>query len=158
MGNRLVALGASVIILAACQAGTPSTAIQPSMPSMRTTTPAECEEAPAWVVQRLEQTLVVPGATLSRIFAISASGLVADDDEIATLASPWWASALINGVGVRPAVGIWLLSALDEGARLRIWAADVDAHRYSNAAWPGRPISGVGLDRVRDCVGPPPEP
>ena len=119
----------------------------------------ECDEAPAWLAGNLEQTLTVRGATLSRIFLRRASELSdGGDAELSSLAAPWWAAALINGAGVRPQPAVWLISAREQGAEIRIWAADAGAHRYSNATWNGHAISGTGLQEVRDCVGPAPEP
>jgi hypothetical protein len=147
-----------VIVLAACSTPRPMASPSQPMPSF-SGSPAggSCRDAPAWLVSRLEATLTPPGATLSRIFVVPAANLTGDP-EAAKLPDPWWAGALINGAGVRPAPARWLVAELDEAADPQILAADVNARRYSNAEPVSDALDGDGPAAVLACVGPPPEP
>ena len=115
-----------------------------------------CRAAPAWLVSRLEAALTPPGSALTRIFVERAAD-VRGSAEVTGLSAPWWVAALINGAGVRPAPAAWLVERLDESSSPRIWAADVNARRYSKHR-AGNDLDGDGLSAVRDCVGLAPQP
>jgi hypothetical protein len=165
--NRLLAFLVWEVLLIGCQPGelpavvspSESSSIEPSGLSASAPPGGECAPAPTWLISRLEHLLIVPGATLSRIFTLPAADLsTADGEGIGAVSSPVWVAAFVNGAGVRPQLATWLVSTLDEQAAGEVWAADVNAHRYSDASWLGGPITGVGFADVRRCAGPVPEP
>jgi hypothetical protein len=119
-----------------------------------------CEPAPSWLGERIEATLAVRGATLSRLFVGPASNVTGGPGEVRSdvFRSAWWVAALISGVGPRPEVGVWLVSGTKPAAGSRILAVDEVAQRYSVRGPVNEPIRGDGLDAVRACVGTPPEP
>ncbi|MEP6469342.1 MAG: hypothetical protein ABJC24_06180 [Chloroflexota bacterium] len=121
---------------------------------------SDCQPAPSWLGVRLEETLAVRGATLSRLFLGPAANIGGGPAEVGSdfFRSPWWVAAMISGVGVRPEIGVWLVNAVKEGPGLRIVAADAVSQRYSMRGAPSEPIQGDGLAAVRSCVGTPPEP
>jgi hypothetical protein len=119
-----------------------------------------CRPAPSGLGERIEATLAVRGATLSRLFVGPASNVTGGPGEVRSdvFRSAWWVAALISGVGPRPEVGVWLVSGPEPAAGSRILAADDVAQRYSVRGPVNEPIRGDGLDAVRACVGTPPEP
>ena len=156
---------AAFLFLASCSAGGQASASfasagSLSVPPMSHLPEGECEPAPRSLGERIEATLAVRGATLSRLFVGPASNVTGWPGEVrsGTFRSAWWVAALISGVGPRPEVGVWLVSGPKPSADSRILAVDEVAQRYSARSPVNEPISGDGLDAVRACVGTPPEP
>jgi hypothetical protein len=148
------------LCVVACAAGNETVSSNGPGRSMSAPSMDECEPAPAWIVERLEQTLAVRGATLSRLYAGPATNISGGPAEVHSDAfrSPSWVAAMI-AVGVRPEVGVWLVSGLKQAdPGLRILPADIVAQRYSLTSLHGPLIEGDGLQAVRSCVGTPPEP
>jgi hypothetical protein len=161
MGRAQTFLVLACLCLVGCSPGLQSSSSVAPGDSVSSSLPAaDCQPAPDWLGEKLEKTLAVRGATLSRLFLGPAANIRGGPVEVRSevFRSPWWVAALINGVGVRPEVGVWLINAVKEGPGLRIVAADAASQRYSMRGAPSEPIQGDGLDEVRSCVGTPPEP
>jgi hypothetical protein len=150
-----------VLVLVACRASTPGGASEmasdPSRSAPMESSSAGCRAAPGWLVGRLQAALTPPGSSATRIFVVPARDLTGGP-QVSALTDAWWVAALVNGAGVRPASAAWLVEELDPTSRPTLWAADVNAHRYSTADWIGGELAGDGLATARECVGPPPEP
>lgn len=163
MSRGQMFLALACVCLAGCTAVLqPSPSVAPGQTeTMSSPIPeGECQPAPSWLGARLEETLAVRGATLSRLFLGHAANIRGGPGEVRSevFRTPLWVVALINGVGVRPEVGAWLINAVKDGPGLRIVAADAVSQRYSMRGAPSEPIQGDGLAAVRSCVGSPPEP
>ncbi len=119
----------------------------------------DCVTAPARLVSAIEARLMVPGATLGRTVTLPVAGLtglpaaVTEEDFVA----PVWVAGAMNGVGVRPQVGLWVVSDIRMGSGSTIVAANAAAARY----WEGpgsSDINGDGQAQALACVGPISEP
>jgi hypothetical protein len=155
-----VLLAAACLALVSCRADVSAPSSFDDIASMGSMSQGECTPAPGWLAARVEETLAVREAALTRLFVGPATNLTGGTTEVhsESFRSAWWVAALI-GVGARPEVGVWLVSGLKEGdSSLRIVPADEVALRYSASDSRGEPIRGDGLGAVRSCVGPPPEP
>jgi hypothetical protein len=160
MSRVWVLLIATCVALAACRAGGNTDGSLDAVASMGSMPESDCRPAPAWLAARVEETLAVREAALTRLFVGPATNLSGGSAEVRSevFRSAWWVAALI-GVGARPEVGIWLVSGLKQGdSSLRIVPADEVALRYSATDQGSEPILGEGREAVRSCVGTPPEP
>lgn len=160
MSHGRVLLVLAGLVLSACTAGRQAAGSLPASGSMSVSPSDDCQPAPGWVAARIEATLAVRGATLTRLFIGRATNLSGGPGEVRSdiFRSAWWVAGLI-GVGARPEVGVWLVSGLKEGdPNLRVLPADEVALRYSALVPRAEPFKGDGLEAVRSCVGPPPEP
>jgi len=115
-----------------------------------------CVAAPRWLAAAIERSLTPPGATLSGVFVMRAPEL----DPAGGPGEAWLAAAAINGAGVRPEAGIWLIDGLDPGSVPSLRAMSVPAQRYSSLPRGDRSRL-LGSQTVRvltGCIGPIPEP
>lgn len=155
-----ILLVAACLALAACQPSGNAPGSLDAIASMSSMPEGNCKPAPGWLAARLEETLAVRGAALTRLYMGPAANLSGGTAEVRSevFRSAWWIAAMI-GVGARPEVGVWLVSGLkEEDPSLRIVPADEVALRYSATGLRGEPIQGDGREAVRSCVGTPPEP
>jgi hypothetical protein len=141
-------------------AGCGVSSVQPT----RTSRPAssnvdDCATAPDWLTPAIERGLAVPGATLGRVVTLPAPGLTGLPSDVSAddFVAPAWVAGVINGAGVRPQIGLWVVSQLGAESRAILVSANATAARY----WRGPAGSGLGGDgqaAALACIGPVPEP
>jgi hypothetical protein len=127
-----------------------------SSPHESTRSPGEgCREAPRAIVEQLEGGIIVRGATLSNLYV---SRVGTTDGGSASLApfvnQGWWVAGKVTGAGVRPEIGVWIVSGISGPGAAQVIAANAAAGRYSRWGLPGGDeISGPGRTAVETCVG-----
>jgi hypothetical protein len=153
-----------IVLLSACGSGGSRDSEPPgstASPAADASSVAGCEPAPAWLVAVIQDGIVVRGATLSNMYVMQASGFTSGPAELQTdaFASAWWVAGKLSGAGVRPEIAVWLTNRTSENQDGQILAADAPARRYSEGGSTAEEaIRGAGLEDVRQCVGPIPEP
>ena len=121
--------------------------------------PADCNDAPTWLVDAIGEGILVPGAYLSNAYVGPASAFSSGPPELFTdaFAEAWWVAGRLNGVGVEPELGIWVTNRMAAGAAGQIFAANASASRYTRwGEGVSQRIVGDGLPSVQACVGPMP--
>lgn len=121
--------------------------------------PADCTDAPTWLVDTISHGILVRGAYVSNVYVGPASGFTSGPPDLFTdaFADAWWVAGRLNGVEVQPALGVWVTNRTAPDAAGEIFAVNAAAIRYTE--W-GEGVSnrivGEGLEPVQACVGPMP--
>ena len=121
--------------------------------------PADCADAPTWLVDAIGEGILVPGAYLSNVYIGPASAFSSGPPDLFTDAftEAWWAAGRLNGVGVEPELGVWVTNRTAPEVAGQIFAVNASASRYSEwGAGVSERIVGEGLPPVQACVGPMP--
>jgi hypothetical protein len=142
----------------------PSTSANPMSESFTPGTapsgpPADCADAPTWLVDAISKGILVPGAYLSNAYIGPASAFSSGPADLFTdaFAEAWWVAGRLNGVGVEPELGAWVTNRTAEEVAGQIFAVNASASRYTE--WGDgvtERIVGEGLPAVQACVGPMP--
>ena len=171
----MAVLGALSILSAACAQASQSPPPASSQPSLSANPmnesftpgegtassgpPADCTDAPTWLVDAIGEGIQVPGAYLSNAYVGPASAFSSGPPDLFTdaFAGAWWVAGRLNGVGVEPELGVWVTNRTKPEATGQIFAVNASASRYTE--WGdgvSERIVGEGLLPVQACVGPMP--
>ncbi len=114
----------------------------------------KCVTAPEVVIAQLSGGLTVRGAYISNAYASRATDVQASSVQ---MEDPWWLAARINGVGVQPELGVWLVNGLAGGSR--VLDANASAGRYTtfDASPSDLSASSDIVAGLAACVGPLPK-
>lgn len=135
------------------------TATQPTAQEPSTTEP--CQRAPDWLVTELGQGLLIRGAYLSEVYIGTASDFTSGPATVLNkdFIPAWWVAAKINGAGIQPEVGLWVVGPIRGSKAGQLFGANAAALRYTS--WGSddtESIRGKGADAVLTCLTPIPKP
>jgi hypothetical protein len=133
--------------------GTPGPGVKPN--DLPTTPPnGKCVTAPQVVIGQVSGGLTVRGAYISNAYVSRATDVAASAVQ---MEDPWWLAARINGVGVQPELGVWLVDGLTGASQ--VLNANASAGRYTtfDAGPSDLSASSDTVAGLAACVGPLPK-